>query len=84
MSSHDGRDPYRDASERMLEESAQLIVASTISDLLNEVMASEPGTPEFECTTDRHRVIAWLEHLSEVHWAEVNLIVPSAPDTLPD
>jgi hypothetical protein len=77
---HDDASPD-DVSVAVLEESAKLIVAHTITDLLTAVMENAPGVPEFESETDRQRVISWLELLHQEHWARVNLITPSAPDT---
>jgi hypothetical protein len=73
--------PPDDVSDAVLEASAQLIAAQTITELLTAVMENEPGVPEFESETDRQRVISWLELIHQEHWAHVNLITPSAPDT---
>jgi hypothetical protein len=78
--------PHDDAppgyvSVAILEESANLIAAQTITDLLTAVMENAPGVPEFESENDRQRAISWLEMLHQEHWARVNLITPSAPDS---
>jgi hypothetical protein len=81
MSTPDDDAPPDDVSVAILEESANLIAAQTITDLLTAVMENAPGVPEFENETDRQRTISWLEMLHQEHWARVNLITPSAPDT---
>jgi hypothetical protein len=81
MSTPDDDAPPGYVSDALPEESANLIAAQTVTDLLTAVMENAPGVPEFESETDRQRTISWLEMLHQEHWARVNLITPSAPDT---